>query len=337
MTERRIISRRAFTLVELLVVIAIIGILIALLLPAVQAAREAARRMSCTNNLKQIGVATHNYHDTYKVLPQGGLAQTGSSMTNVYVSYFASLLPFVEQASLQDLYNFNKPWENQPVEVAQASIAAYVCPSSTTDDPLTDVEIGTIATTDTFGAVTYLVCKGSSSIWCNQPDSISSNVKGMFDLGGRRSFRDVRDGLSNTIAVGEGPMGSPWTVCVGQGCTGPAATDALGQETVSQMAWLVAQPNRSSLGMTPHISMFGSTRDAMNKPMVTATIIDDGAFGDCSTATGTDSVTNFGSNHPGGANFLFGDGSVHFLSETIDMAIYRGLSTIGGGEVVSIP
>lgn len=342
MTKPRIISRRAFTLVELLVVIAIIGILIALLLPAVQAAREAARRMSCTNNMKQMGVAMHNYHDTYKVLPQGAVGRLKSSglpSSNVYVSVFASILPFVEQGSLQDLYNFNASWDNQAPAVARTTIAAFVCPSSTTDNPIVDAEIGAAGypVGDTFGATTYMVSKGATNIWCNQPDMISSTVKGMFDLGGRRSFRDVRDGLSNTMAAGEGRVGSSWQVCAGQGCTGPATQDAFGKDTVPQSAWLVGQPNSSGIGLSPHVSIFGSTLDPMNKPMVTATLVDDGAFGDCSQATGTDSVTNFGSNHPGGGNFLFGDGSVHFLSETIEMPLYRGLSTIAGGEVVNIP
>ena len=136
--------KQGFTLVELLVVIAIIGILVGLLLPAVQAAREAARRMSCSNNVKQIGLSMHNYHDTYNSFPQGAVAKFGTAMpnTNLYVSAFASTLPFIEQGNLQSLYNFNVPWERQTPVVASTKIAVYTCPSSAGDNPTDDVEFG---------------------------------------------------------------------------------------------------------------------------------------------------------------------------------------------------
>src|SRR5262249_41622874 len=124
-----------FTLVELLVVIAIIGVLVALLLPAIQAAREAARRSSCTNNLKQFGLALHNYHDTLKVFPPGGIVKTSPTTRNfpsssVYVSVHAMLLPFFEEANLKNLYDNNRPWQLQRPDVAATAVPVFVCPSN---------------------------------------------------------------------------------------------------------------------------------------------------------------------------------------------------------------
>ena len=333
------LKKRGFTLVELLVVIAIIGILIALLLPAVQAAREAARRISCTNNLKQIGVAMHNYHDTYKTLPPGAIVRWGSSMavSDVYVDAYASILPFIEQESLQNLYDFNYPWEKQAVEVVITQIDAYFCPSATGLNPVSEpalaadpgIECGT-----TFGALTYLLNKGAHNGWCNNAQALPGTLKGVFDLGLKTAFRDVQDGLSNTLMVGEGAHGENWQLCSGQGCTTPS-NGATGNETAFA-AWVLAQPPSSSSYPLVRTSMFGSTLDQMNKNPVTATMVDESRLSDCNPG-GVDAATNFASQHPGGANFLLCDGSVNFLSETIDMTAYRARSTRAGGEVISGP
>ncbi len=340
---RGLSSKRAFTLVELLVVIAIIGILIALLLPAVQAAREAARRMSCTNKMKQIGIAMHNYHDTHKKFPDGGVAgkaTSAMSSTSYYLSAFAAILPFIEQQGLQSLYDFNQPWQDQDPTVPPMIIATYVCPSASVTNPFNDSEFEQLAAaagyniTGNGSAITYLLNKGAHRIWCSG-GAVSSTVAGVFELGGGSSFRDIRDGTSNTIMVGEGPIGDNMEVCQGQGCTGPAASTI-----PARICWIVPHPHASYIPiLTPHISIFGSTVDVMNKEFVTESFAagDSASFSDCSTAAATDAVTNFGSSHPGGANFLFCDGSVHFLSETIEAATYRGLSTRAGGEVASIP
>ena len=336
-------SRRGFTLVELLVVIAIIGILIALLLPAVQAAREAARRISCTNNLKQIGIAMHNYHDTYKTLPPGAIVKydtsnpTSMADADVYVNAYASILPFIEQESLQNLYNFNVPFENQTSQVVSTTIAAYFCPSATGGNPVEEPALALdpgLTCGTTFGALTYLLNKGAHNGWCNNPSALPRTVRGVFDLGLNTSFRDVTDGLSNTLLVGEGAHGENWLLCSGQGCTTPSS-GATGNETAF-WAWVLAQPPSTPSYPLVRTGMFGSTLDRMNKNPVTATMIDESRLSNC-TAGGADSATNFASNHPGGANFLFSDGSVQFLSETIEMVTYRGLSTLAGGEVVTVP
>ncbi len=337
-------GRKAFTLVELLVVIAIIGILIALLLPAVQAAREAARRMSCTNNMKQIGIAMHNYHDTYKTFPQGGLAgenNTDSTMdgTQYYITAYAAILPFLEGQNVLSLYDFQDPWYNQSTELAQSVIAGYVCPSASMDNPFYDAEFAAAGYNigGTASALSYLLCKGSHCIWCRN-GAVSNSVAGVFDLEAGSSFNEITDGTSNTMMIGEGPMGTNWQVCTGQGCdSSTASVNAFGDTSVSMISWLVPHPNAAYIGMTSHVSIFGSTLDPMNKEYVTESFANGGTFSNCTTANSDDAATNFGSNHPGGANFLFSDGSVHFLSETIDMDDYWALSTKGGGEVASIP
>ena len=140
-------TRRGFTLVELLVVIAIIGILVALLLPAVQAAREAARRMQCSNNLKQFGIGLHNYHDTLKTFPPGGLWYTNNVNANNFQknrgSLLFHLLPFVEQQPLYDTFDKNLPYAyqefpnprpNQSIYIASTIVPIYQCPSDDTSD-----------------------------------------------------------------------------------------------------------------------------------------------------------------------------------------------------------
>jgi prepilin-type N-terminal cleavage/methylation domain-containing protein/prepilin-type processing-associated H-X9-DG protein len=337
--------QRGFTLVELLVVIAIIGILVALLLPAVQAAREAARRMSCTNNLKQIALSMHNYHDTYKTFPQGAVARFGSVLptTNLYVSGFSSILPFIEQQNLQNLYNFNLPWELQPSSVAQTAIKTYECPSNAGPNPAEAAEFAILLSGypvgGRFGVTTYLLSKGPNFRWCNRPASLQDI--GMFDLGLSVKFGDIVDGTSNTLCLGEGVTGDgSWGVCVGQGCQGPPAVSSITGSTVSPLqAWIIPQPVSTTYqgsGLSPHTSIFGSTADPINKNPITETLVDDAGFGNCG-AGDNDSTSNFSSYHPGGANFARADGSVSFLGETTELAVLRGLSTIRGGEVVSVP
>ena len=336
--------KTGFTLVELLVVIAIIGVLVGLLLPAVQSAREAARRMSCTNNLKQIGLAMHNYHDTRNGFPEGATAQFGASLpqTNLIVSGFAAILPFIEEANLQNLYNFDIPWEGQSPTVARTTIKPYFCPSSAGENPVEDLEFGALGLPvgTRFGVTTYLLSKGANFRWCNQPRSISPALRGVFDLGLKTSIGQIRDGTSKTMLVGEGASGPYLSLCQGQGCTGPALPSNLGGLATPFQAWMVQQPvstTYKSAGLSARTSIFGSTADPLNKFPITETLIDDGGFDGAAGCTGNDadSTSNFSSPHPSGGSFAFGDGSVTFLTDDIDITVFRGLSTIGGGEVGS--
>jgi len=310
-----------------------------LLLTAVQAAREAARRAQCTNNLKQVGIAMHNYHDTYKKFPEGGVGgptTNGMQETSYYVSAYAAILPFLEQSSLQSLYNFNLPWEQQAGAVAATIINPYVCPSAPVTNPFSDPEFQAIgyAIGDSGSVVSYLLNKGAHNIWCRR-GAVSSSVAGVFDVGGNgSSFRDILDGTSNTMMVGEGPIGDDVQVCQGQGCDGTGTVSSV----PGRISWIVPHPNASYIPLSPHLSIFGSTIDRMNKEYATESwAAGTTDWANCSAPHTGDAVTNFASYHPGGANFLFCDGSVHFLSETIETATYRALSTKAGGEVATIP
>ncbi|MDP6722756.1 MAG: DUF1559 domain-containing protein [Pirellulaceae bacterium] len=177
-------SRSAFTLVELLVVIAIIGILVALLLPAVQAAREAARRTSCKNNLRQLGLALHSYHDTSKTLPPGVLGTTGSRRANHRLhTWMALLLPYVEQGNLQDQYDFNFRFDhsyNAPAVIQRVPI--FACPSHT--DELSQKKYGTNH---------YAASAGTRP---------GKNDGVLYPMSATK-LRDIIDGTSQTLAIGE--------------------------------------------------------------------------------------------------------------------------------------
>ncbi|MFN0198018.1 MAG: DUF1559 domain-containing protein, partial [Planctomycetaceae bacterium] len=223
-------AKRGFTLIELLVVIAIIAVLIALLLPAVQQAREAARRMQCKNNLKQIGLALHNYHDAFLTFP-GGLTQQVGFTWNVYASPFAMILPYIDQANMYNFYNFNLPWLSQSgTNVASRVMPVFACPSATHNNPIDVTLINTLFggtvpafSANTLGATDYILSKGPNDAWClyNSPTPIPSTSLGMFDLVHHTKISAITDGTSNTFAVGEGTGGGRWTVCSGVGCTTP--------------------------------------------------------------------------------------------------------------------
>lgn len=190
-------ARRGFTLVELLVVIAIIGVLIALLLPAVQQAREAARRSQCLNHLKQLGLAVHNFHDTFNELPP-------SRINTNYLGWSALILPFMEQQNLYEQIDLTKTYANQLEEVQKASIATYICPSRRGVGSLTITPNSTQA--DIGAAWDFATCDSHTSSIYRHANSTGMIIIAEGNQNGyksRTNMASVTDGLSNTLMIGE--------------------------------------------------------------------------------------------------------------------------------------
>ena len=327
------LTRRGFTLVELLVVIAIIGVLIALLLPAVQAAREAARRMSCTNNLKQCALALHNYHDTYRCFPGFGTSSLYS------FSVQAKLLPFAEQKNLQDLIDFKQPLflgssHSQTLNPAQADaartvVAMFRCPSDGENEVYTEYNTGP---GEAFAGGNYLVCSGSGT---GTNYDIRFPTDGLFYYGSACAFRDIQDGTSQTVVMSETLLGNHRDT--------PACEDPKRQIAFSRVT-----PNQGSPGLSgivnPDIAALVATAISWRGYRASGWIIGKpytSTF--CTYVPPNTRVSDWHSMgigfhaarslHPGGVNAALGDGSVRFVSETIDLNTWRALGTCAGGEV----
>lgn len=294
-------TRSGFTLVELLVVIAIIGTLVGLLLPAIQAARESARRMSCTNNLKQIGVAIQNYHDTHKTLPPGYLSAFDASGndTGPGWGWAALLLPFMEESNLHQTIQFGLPIESPSnARPRTTQVATYLCPSDPTELTWTAKKYnldGTVAAT---------ICDVASANYVGVFGTSEPGVNGdgIFFRNGKVAIRNITDGTSATMVVGERSV------------------------RLCQATW-VGSVSSANLYPPP-----GSTAP----PVVdNATGMALGHTGDGSLPNSVNAYINqFSSMHSQGSNFLFADGHVQFLEESMDYKTYLALSTRAGGEVV---
>lgn len=335
---------RGFTLVELLVVIAIIGVLIALLLPAVQAAREAGRRSQCSNNGRQIGLALHNYHSVYGVFPPGLLNSGASAKTNYEGGVkntpgWALLLPFVEQQPLWDQLDFRYAFGRGYREDAGNSdadivlpdvnaphlatrISAYECPSARNMGEF--VPYNTTYTnylTNPQGAyrTNWFFSAGVVSETSNPYQNYGSDIRqGMFGSQQGCTFAQIQDGSSNSLACGEG-IGNIPGVCGGVHW-GPIAL------------------------FGNYSNIFGRVESSSNKSPITFSWIQKANFS-INTKVQYSSTTShtcrtawvFGSDHPGGANFILGDGSVRFLAETLDYLTLCQLAYIHDGDAVTVP
>jgi prepilin-type N-terminal cleavage/methylation domain-containing protein len=299
-------KRLAFTLVELLVVIAIIGVLVALLLPAVQAAREAARRMSCSNNLKQLALGLHNYHDAVQTFPYGYMESGGFHLRDCWVQ---QLLPYIEQTAM-----YNKYMETQvqwimdvPAALKDQSIAALLCPS--------DGVRGAQGSNggyrpDGYGAAgSYVGCTGDGLML-----GYAKDLRGIFHYDSKNGFFSIPDGSSNTLMLSEvitrgqsnsangwGDGGSYW---------GGARWGGYGFTTLEAPNTTVAD------------KVYACKSTTWPKAP-------------CQSIGGTDQLQVFArSSHPGGVQTALADGSVRFVSDTINLTTWKALGTRAGGEVV---
>jgi prepilin-type N-terminal cleavage/methylation domain-containing protein/prepilin-type processing-associated H-X9-DG protein len=297
--------RRGFTLIELLVVIAIIGILVAMLLPAVQAARESARRTQCVNNLKQMGIAFQNYHDATHRLPPGYLAAgpyvDGQTDTTPGWGWAAFLLPNMEQSTVYQLANFNLPLEHPTNALAvQTRIAPYLCPS----DILADVPYavpnpsgGTVAPA---APASYAACTGSDAF-----EVFAATGDGVFYRNSGTKFADIRDGTTYTILVAERAFAISPGIWAG----------AMNNAAVPRGKYNTCQP-----------VVAGTYLQAAGLILAHAHL--NNAEVDANDGAGLD---DFSSMHPGGSNFVFADGSVHFIHTVPfdDPNGYNGYTALG--------
>lgn len=327
-----------FTLVELLVCIAIIGGLVALLLPAVQESREAARRTQCSNNLRQFGVALHNYHLAEGSFPPWGVTAGQGGPAGFFASGHTRLLPYLEETALYDQYDMHAPALFQGAAIKAAVISVFVCPSNAKDNPY---EVGPAGQRSIMGATDYVFSRGPNDSWPWPPNLRHGRADiGPFDLDLTTELRDITDGLSQTIAMGEGVGGSDWPLCRGAGCTTPFE-GSLGRQSASNAWAMPAAGSRyyADLGFlvsTPS----ASTAEPMDKWPVTDSYVEfepPGAIEDVrpSYDGGPHTNANFRSDHIGGCYFLFADGSVRWLEKTIQRELYRSLSTMRGDDVVN--
>jgi prepilin-type N-terminal cleavage/methylation domain-containing protein/prepilin-type processing-associated H-X9-DG protein len=334
-------NRRAFTLIELLVAIAIIGLLIALLLPAVQAAREAARRMQCVNNMKQLGLAIHNYHSIHNALPPGRIWREGpfgcalASFSGCQdTPWFCLLLPQVEQQPLANAFNYSLGIEGPLLPlplgyfanstVTGTKIGLFQCPTDRATSFQISPDFNINDEGDLSGPIlsrgNYAVCWGNTQ-WSQ--DSIVVNgrpvpfVTSAFGHDGSRSFSSVTDGLSTTVFAAEILQGTGYDLRGVVWSSVPGCGSYMTRYT----------PNKFQ-------DIYGGTvhGDLLALPMF---CVDEPPYLPCSGAD-SDFYSYVGSrsHHPGGINALLGDGSVRFVKETVDPATWVGIHSIRGGEVI---
>jgi len=339
--------RSAFTLVELLVVIAIIGILVGLLLPAVQAAREAARRMQCQNNIRQLGLAAHNHESALRVLPSAYRAQQIGGAPGYFDLWgtLALLTPYLEQTAVYNsidlkltMYQLTPPYGIQAPVAVQTRVPTFICPSDKGESVCSNAYgiPGELAPTN------YAFCLGTGTTrgrtaWLGSP----WEADGVFYAQSKVKLTDIKDGTSNTIGASERILGEaaestvvasradikPQTMFVNPGAeTNDANCGSSLRTNFSQRrmyTWVAGEPRCTSY------NHYYAPNDKLNPDCV-------------ANFTGTDPVTRSSghglstarSRHTGGVNAWFCDGSVHFISDSIDMVIWRALATRSGGEVV---
>ncbi|MDB5342914.1 MAG: prepilin-type cleavage/methylation protein [Schlesneria sp.] len=317
-------STRGFTLIELLVVIAIIAVLIALLLPAVQQAREAARRTQCKNNLKQIGLALHNYHDTHQVFPPSYLVQpnvdpvmgtpNGNGDNGPGWTMLMMMLPQLEKANLYNSFNINLPsWHPSNATQALTAVSTYRCPSDVSATGVYNVVDGCGAganTLATFSLSNYVANAGQIEVWGDAGD-LSGLANGPLYRNGRTRIASITDGLTNTVFMGEQTtfhtIGATWVGVVPNSQTCPTARFAYA----------------GSDEAAPQINVHSGPGGQFEIPPVIHP-----------PNSNLGLVDEMYSLHSDGCHVLLGDGSVRFASKSMDSLVWSYLATSAGSEVV---
>jgi prepilin-type N-terminal cleavage/methylation domain-containing protein/prepilin-type processing-associated H-X9-DG protein len=324
-------QRAAFTLIELLVVIAIIAVLIALLLPAVQVAREAARRAQCVNNLKQLGLAMHNYHDVNNALPLGRTLQSGLYRP---FSQQARILGYMEQSNVFNSLNFSlSSYDAANATGAATTVNSFVCPS----DVAVQIPTGQVLTGFGWAGVNYRANEGTGvAMWYGADDTSGVNVSlpppnGLFFSSTLIRLADVSDGTSNTAALSEHVLGDFSNAIATeisdtfQPGTYPANADEAVLQCRASLISSLSNQGYSNVG-APWVYGYHSTtsywhsgppnsRSCMFPPSRIMTVAN--------------------SRHPGGVNLCLADGSVRFIKTSVNLQSWRALGTRNGGEVLS--
>lgn len=335
--------RAAFTLVELLVVIAIIGLLVGLLLPAVQSAREASRRMSCSVKLKQIGLALHNYESAYRHLPAGYQSfDRYSEITQLAAEDFdadtwdalpgwawsAAILPFLEQQAVYDAFDFAAPlWESRFAAARATRLPAFLCPSATGGDAAfvavdeAGMPLNKRGGTVLLGRTHYVASHGQEECWGDRSGpqggfegEVSRVADGPFYRNSKIRFADIRDGVSTTILAGEHTSklsDKTWVGIVPGAFSHPKVPSP------------VNAPESAAALLFVHSGPSGGEVDLFGNPIIHPPNFP------------TLHVCQMQSEHPGGAQILMGDAAVRFVSETVDRELFAAMTSIAGGEVAN--
>jgi len=324
-----------FTLIELLVVIAIIGILMALLLPAVQMVREAARRTSCKNNMRQLGLALHNYESAMKKFPPGYAyssgsdyaAQTGYSVPSGMAdanylghAWGTFILPYLEQQNLYKLVDTRSPvFDAVNLAAREMELQVFLCPSDPFSPNNFVVRDDTSTPVEQYAAASYCANWGPASGVLETPGNAGDDINldatpdqstGPFFRNSRTRFRDITDGTSSTLAIGERHNGP------------------------------IVDSSGNPIGVAPHPNFenawFAAVRDidAPDDDHGHMVLFDTEFAPNNPPPSGAGADRGVAAPHAGLAQFVFMDGSVHTISETIDLTIYRDLSSMRGGEII---
>lgn len=328
-------TRHGFTLIELLVVIAIIAVLMALLLPAIQKVREAANRMACASNLKQIVLATHNFHNDYNAFPPGFTASTTPplgvawrNLTPLNAAYFSPgwsvftyILPYVEQDNVYKQINLNQPILSSANAAAVQTLQngrfpLFVCPSDTQPRNVEILDYGEVGAHTSFsgnGTVlatlpvsSYTANVGSTDHELAPPDTA---YNGMFFRNSKLRFADVRDGTHQTIGFGER------------------------MSFICESTWVGVIPGAEAVHTNEWAARLGYTHRSQNYRPANCLILTH-IRGSLPNLVSTASPSAFFSAHPAGVNFANMDGSVKIITSTVPLTVFRALATRNGGEVI---